>query len=389
MTWLLSWHEHGLQVLGHIRRPDTNGLPFHWPFSLEHIGSVSNLVTTAFLIALLGLFESSLTAKSLRKASGGNGVTALTRDADQELIALGATNLIGGCFLALPSFGGYGRSKLNFATGGRTPMSNILLSAITLFCIIFLLPAFYYLPRGVLAAMIAMVGLSMIEECPHEIMFFAKIRAWLELALMTLVFGTTIFHSVSLGMALGLGWSTVALLVHGGWRSTIQILDSRSPDALGDAELAQITNFSHMRTILVTVPGPLTFVNTGDLKDRLDALDQQSVPVPPPPHHLDSHSETKAETVLVFDMRHCTNIDGCAIQALTEIADHYASQDSRVIMWEPLQVQGRDDIQYKLTLSGVLESAGGNVSLASNLEEVLTILGAEGRPESLFEPLNI
>ena len=181
LTWLLSRNEHGLQVLGHIGTPESNGLPFHWPFSLEHIGSVSNLVTTAFLIALLGLFESSLTAKTLRRASAGKTAIALTRDADQELIALGAGNLIGGCFLALPSFGGYGRSKLNFSTGGRTPMSNILLSAITLFCIMFLLPAFYYLPRGVLAAMIAMVGLSMIEECPHEIVFFTKTQAWPEL----------------------------------------------------------------------------------------------------------------------------------------------------------------------------------------------------------------
>ena len=97
-------------------------------------------------------------------------------------------------------------------------------------------------------------------------------------------------------------------------------------------------------------------------------------------HHPDASSETKAENVLIFDMPHCTNIDGSAIQALTEIAEDHASKHNAVIIWEPLQVQGRDVIQYKLTLSGVLDAAGGNVSLACSLEEVLTILGSTGIP---------
>ncbi|KAJ9615048.1 hypothetical protein H2200_001122 [Cladophialophora chaetospira] len=389
LTWLLGWHEQGLQVLGQIQTPETNGLPFHWPFTLDHISSVSNLITTAFLIALLGLFESSLTAKSLRQASGGNNATSLVLDADQELIALGAANLIGGCFLALPSFGGYGRSKLNYSTGGRTPMSNVLLSAITLLCILTLLPAFYYLPRGVLAAMIAVVGVSMIEECPHEIMFFAKIQAWPELALMATVFVSTICYSVSLGMALGLAWSILAAVVHGGWRTTVRILDVSSPNALGHAELAQIASLCPMRTILVTVPGPLTFVNTGDLKDRVDALDQMTDSSPRIPHRPETRSERKLERVLIFDMRHCPNVDGCAVQNLTEIAEHYALKENRVIIWEPLRLQGRDNILHKLTLSRAMEAAGGNVSLVSSLDELLATLGVEGHPDSVFEPLDI
>jgi MFS superfamily sulfate permease-like transporter len=329
-----------------------------------------------------------LTARSLRKAGQGKGAITLPHNADQELIALGVSNIIGGCFLALPAFGGYGRSKLNFSTGGRTPMSNVLLSIMTLLCILFLLPAFYFLPRGVLAAMIAVVGVSMVEECPHEILFFAKIRAWPELALMAAVFAAMVFHSVSLGMALGLGWSILALFIFGGWRTTLRILDSRSPKAYEDEEFAQIATLCPMRTILVTIPGPLTFVNTNNLKDRIDALEHVAQSKPPI-CRPDSRPPAMAETALIFDMRHCTKTDGCAIQVLTEITEEHAVEGNRIIIWEPLQLHGMDPIQHKLALSGALDSCGENVSFVTSLGEMLTELGAEGSLESRFESMDV
>lgn len=103
---------------------------------------------TSFLIALLGFFESSVAGKSFSggKSKPGKGIQGMTFSANRELIALGSANLVGGLFMALPAFGGYGRSKLNVSTGGQTPMSSILLSVLSLVCILFLLPYFYYLP---------------------------------------------------------------------------------------------------------------------------------------------------------------------------------------------------------------------------------------------------
>ncbi len=106
---------------------------------------VREAMGTSFLIALLGFFESSVAAKSL---GGGDkdGIQGIQLSANRELVALGVANLVGGCFCALPAFGGYGRSKVNASTGGKTPMSSIFLSIITVICVLFLLPAFYYLP---------------------------------------------------------------------------------------------------------------------------------------------------------------------------------------------------------------------------------------------------
>lgn len=105
-------------------------------------------MSTSFLIALLGFFESSVAAKALGTGGSkpGEGLQGVSLSANRELVALGVANIVGGCFMALPAFGGYGRSKVNAATGGKTPMSSIFLSLITVICILFLLPYFYYLP---------------------------------------------------------------------------------------------------------------------------------------------------------------------------------------------------------------------------------------------------
>lgn len=111
---------------------------------MQHI---QEAMGTSFLIALLGFFESSVAAKSL--GGGGkqsDGIQGIQLSPNRELVALGVANLIGGCFCALPAFGGYGRSKVNASTGGKTPMSSVFLSLITIICILFMLPYFYYLP---------------------------------------------------------------------------------------------------------------------------------------------------------------------------------------------------------------------------------------------------
>jgi MFS superfamily sulfate permease-like transporter len=118
---------------------------FKWPFQFSHMKHVRTAMSTSFIIALLGFFESSVAAKGLGE-SREDGVKGMTVSPNREMVALGVANVVGGCFMALPAFGGYGRSKVNASTGARSPMSNIFLSIITLVCILVLLPYLYYLP---------------------------------------------------------------------------------------------------------------------------------------------------------------------------------------------------------------------------------------------------
>lgn len=169
LSAILTWHyrldQHGLAVLGDV---NSSGSLFsvHFPFDTRHLKYVGDAVLTGLIIALLGFFESSVAAKSLGSGDHQKDGVQLPLSANRELIALGTANMTGGLFMALPAFGGYGRSKVNASTGGLTPMSNIFLSIITILSTVFLLPYFYYLPKGVLCAMVSVVAYSLVEEAP-------------------------------------------------------------------------------------------------------------------------------------------------------------------------------------------------------------------------------
>jgi len=168
LTWIFDWESKGLAVLGDIKageKPFAAAFPFR-PTTIQH---ATDAFGTAVIIALLGFFESSVAAKSLgdvptsvtkpkserddrvkdqdaHEEQEPSGITDMMVSPNRELVALGLANILGGIFMALPAFGGYGRSKVNASTGGKTPMSSVFLSLLTIFCILFALPYFYYIP---------------------------------------------------------------------------------------------------------------------------------------------------------------------------------------------------------------------------------------------------
>ncbi len=142
LAYWYEWDKAGVAVLGKVEAASGHLFAFNWPLQPANVTYMREAMSTSFLIALLGFFESSVAAKSI----GGDGFAGIQLSPNRELIALGTANIVGSCFMSLPAFGGYGRSKVNKSTGGRTPMSSILLSGLTLLCILFLLPYLYYLP---------------------------------------------------------------------------------------------------------------------------------------------------------------------------------------------------------------------------------------------------
>lgn len=145
LCWKLRWDQKGLAVLGDVQSNGGSTFKTHFPFDFSHMKHLESALTTSFIIALLGFFESSVAAKSLGTGPS-DGINNMSLSANRELVSLGLANIVGGIFMSLPAFGGYGRSKVNVATGGKTPMVNVFVSLITLLCVLFLLPAFHYIP---------------------------------------------------------------------------------------------------------------------------------------------------------------------------------------------------------------------------------------------------
>ncbi|XP_016138105.1 sodium-independent sulfate anion transporter isoform X2 [Sinocyclocheilus grahami] len=75
-------------------------------------------------------------------------------DANQELFAIGLTNILGSFVSAYPVTGSFGRTAVNSQTGVCSPAGGIVTGVIVLLSLAFLMPLFFYIPKASLAAVI-------------------------------------------------------------------------------------------------------------------------------------------------------------------------------------------------------------------------------------------
>ncbi|RAR09733.1 high affinity sulfate transporter 1 [Stemphylium lycopersici] len=373
LTWRYRLDEQGLAVLGEV---NSNAKLFsvHFPFETSHLKYVGDAINTALIIAMLGFFESSVAAKSLGSGEQNKEGVQMPLSANRELIALGTANITGGLFMALPAFGGYGRSKVNASTGGLTPVSSILLSVITILCTVFMLPYFYYLPKGVLCAMVSVVAYSLVEEAPHDIKFFWKIGAWSELILMGLIFFITIVWDLKRGIGVGIGLSLLRLIRHS-VRPRIQIL-GRVPGTTN-----QFSNAEHHPgdvefiegCLIVKIPEPLTFANTGNLKTRLRRLEDHGTDMAHPALPRVRRAENNKN--VIFDVHGVTSLDGAGAQVLAEIVESYRKREVRVFF---CRVPRESSPVYQLfDKSGIIDMCGGPRHFVESVEEALRMTELE------------
>ncbi|KFA45536.1 hypothetical protein S40293_06580 [Stachybotrys chartarum IBT 40293] len=372
LCYKLDWADKGVEILGKVESATGSPFAFRWPFQLADMRHIRDAMSTSFLIALLGFFESSVAAKSLGSSETIQGIQL---SPNREMIALGAANLVGACFMSLPAFGGYGRSKVNKTAGGKSPMSSIFLSLISLLSILFLLPYFYYLPKPVLSAMISVVAWSLIEEAPHDVHFFLRIQGWTELGLMGSIVVATIFYSLTLGMALGVGISLLMVIKHS-TRPRIQIL-GRIPGTNrfenAEAESSYLLEFIE-GCLIVKIPEPLTFANTGELKARLRRLElygtSEAHPALP---RLRSHESNRN---VIFDIHGVTSLDGSGTQVLEEIVRSYRERGVRVFFSRgPSRRDSR--VWQLMERSGIVELCGGESHFVMDVEEALRLTEVE------------
>ncbi|KAK8090671.1 SWI/SNF-related matrix-associated actin-dependent regulator of chromatin subfamily A member 3-like 1 [Apiospora phragmitis] len=356
LAWRLQWDKQGVEVLGSVEAASGQTFRFQNPFQLQHMPHIREAMGTSFLIGMLGFFESSVAAKSL---GTGDAIEGMQLSPNRELVALGTANLLGSCFMAIPAFGGYGRSKVNKSTGGTSPMSSIFVSIITVFCIIFILPWFYYIPKPVLSALIIVVAYSLIEEAPHDISFFLQIRGWTELALMAVILLVTVFFSLNLGIAIGIGLSLLQVIRHA-TRPRIQIL-GRIPgtDKFENAE----ENPEHLEFIegclIVKIPEPLTFANTGELKNRLRRLELYGTGnAHPALPRLRPH---KSNRNVIFDIH----------GVLEEIVRAYRERGVRV--WFSRSPSKSNKIWSLPQRSGIVELVGGERHFVHDVKDALRL----------------
>ena len=152
LAWALDWKGQGMKIVGTVPQ----GLP---PLTLPlwDLALWQALAVPALLISVVGFVES---------VSVGQTLAAKRRqriEPDQELVALGASNLSAAFTGGFPVTGGFARSVVNFDAGAQTPAAGVYTAIGITLASLFLTPALYYLPQATLAATIIVADLSLVE----------------------------------------------------------------------------------------------------------------------------------------------------------------------------------------------------------------------------------
>lgn len=151
-VWWFGLHTRGVAIVGAI----PSGLP---PFTMPHWDPDlwRALLSPALLIAAVGFVES---------VSVGQTLAARRReriDPDQELVALGASNVAASFTGGFPVTAGFSRSIVNFDAGARTPAAGAFAAVGLAITALFLTPLLFYLPKATLAATIIVSVLSLVD----------------------------------------------------------------------------------------------------------------------------------------------------------------------------------------------------------------------------------
>lgn len=146
----LSLETRGVKLLGEVPQ----GLPA-LGMPLIHWHDLNELLPLAFACFLLGAVETSAIGRMFTAKHGGRF------DANQEFLALAASNLAAGLGRGFPISGGMSQSLVNEGGGARTPLSSLIASGILLVVILFFTHLLSALPQPVLAAvvLVAVAGL--------------------------------------------------------------------------------------------------------------------------------------------------------------------------------------------------------------------------------------
>ncbi len=152
ISYFYDLEDKGVAIVGGV--PQGFPVPEFPNFEYE---TVSRMLGGAVVVAFFGLIEAVTIAKTLALRVGDRW------DPNQELIGQGLANVVSGLIKGFPVGGSFSRSSLNFYIGAVSPLSNIISGVLVILTLLYIAPAFYYLPKASLAAIVLSAVINLIK----------------------------------------------------------------------------------------------------------------------------------------------------------------------------------------------------------------------------------
>ncbi|MGH1334711.1 MAG: SulP family inorganic anion transporter [Aureispira sp.] len=288
VVWFFGLETHGVAIVREV----PSGLP---PFQVPTFdpASIQQLLASALTIALVAFMEAIAVAKAIHARHKDYKLVP-----NQELIALGAGNLVGSFFQSFPGTGGFSRSAVNDQAGAKTNLAAIISALFVLLTLLFLTPLFYYLPKAVLASIIMVAVFKLISVSD-------AINLWKDghkrdFFILLITFVATLSIGIQLGILVGVLCSIMGTLY-----------DSMFPKITVHTE--QVSPQSE--ALIIHYKEQLYFANSAFFKEQMETLLLQQPP---------------AIKYLLLDGSSIPRIDSTGQKALEDVLHSYQNKGIEV-----------------------------------------------------------
>jgi len=320
----LSLDDHGVALVGAI----PSGLPHPRVPDLS-LHDLRQLLPAAAGIALVGYTDNVLTARSVAARQG------YRIDANQELLALGLTNLTASVSQGFPVSSSASRTAVPAMLGSKTQAVSLVAATIVVAALVALGPVLEAIPRAALAAVIVSAAVGLIDVQGYR-------SLWRVARDEAVVAGITALAVVLVGVLSGvLVAVSLSLLVamYRVARPHDAVLGSQ-PSLDGWVELDAHPGAETEPGLLVyRFDAPLFFVNADRFRDRVEAA------------LADNPGE---EEWVVLDFEGIGALDATAMEALADLADRLASLEVAVIA----VARANEAVAQRLRRADLLEPQG-------------------------------
>ncbi|MEY3778508.1 MAG: sulfate permease family protein [Pseudomonadota bacterium] len=328
LAWGLDWQGQGMKLVGTVPQglPPLTAPLWDWALWQE-------LLVPALLISVVGFVES---------VSVGQTLAAKRRqriEPDQELVALGASNLAAAFTGGFPVTGGFARSVVNFDAGAVTPAAGVFTAVGITLASLFLTPALFYLPQATLAATIIVAVLSLVD-------FGILQSTWRFSKLDFMAVATTLLATLLVGVESGLVMGVIVSLA-------LFLLRASRPHI---AIVGLVPGTEHFRNVLrhdvrvspklvcLRVDASMFFANARGIEDRINA----EVATRPELQHV------------LLQCSAVNDIDASALESLEAIASRL--KDSGIALHFS-EIKG--PVMDKLSTTAFLQHLNGQVFLTN------------------------
>lgn len=151
-AWLFDLESFGIALVGHVPA----GLPEVGLFA-PHWADIAALAPAAVAIAFLAFSDGILLAQTFAEKNN------YEVDANQELVALGASNILASLWQGFPVSASQSRTSVVDAAGGKTQVAQLIAAGGLLLFLLFLTPLIALMPIVVLGAILIVTAFGMLE----------------------------------------------------------------------------------------------------------------------------------------------------------------------------------------------------------------------------------